>query len=83
MFSPAEIGVRQCVEDRVFAFLEECAGALVWLLVGVAMLLGLHRWAGGHIVGIFKSAHVQDFDSFWNRVVWCRDKKTPDRLCQA
>lgn len=59
-FSPAEIRIREGVEDRVLAFLEERSGALVAFLVGVAMLLGLHLWAGGHIVIVIESGHVPD-----------------------
>lgn len=59
-FSPAEIRIRERVEDGVFAFLEECAGALVAFLIGVAVLFGLHSWACGHIVIVIKIGHIPD-----------------------
>jgi hypothetical protein len=59
-FSPAEIRIRKRVEDRVLAFLQERARALVPLLVRIPMLLGLHLWAGSHIVIIFVVGHMQD-----------------------
>lgn len=51
-FSPTEIRISEGVEDRVLAFLQERARALVALLVGVAMLFGLHFWSSGHVVVI-------------------------------
>lgn len=57
---PVKVWVCQCVEDRVFAFFQECAGALVAFLIGIAMLLGLYLWAGGHIVIVVEIGHIPD-----------------------
>jgi hypothetical protein len=56
-FRPAEVWVCESVEDRVFAFLEECAGALVAFLVGIPVLLSLHLWTGSHIVIVIEIGH--------------------------
>lgn len=76
-FSPAEIRIRERVDDRIFAFLEECAGALVAFQIRVAVLFGMYLWMGGHIVIVIEIGHGPDASESRSVMPSLQQRKAP------